>query len=51
MYLIYIIIFFLEQNDPNPETNSKLRSVIEMAQKNSMPKDTILNTIKKHVRK
>ncbi|XP_022174774.1 translational activator of cytochrome c oxidase 1-like [Myzus persicae] len=37
-----------EQNDSNPETNSKLASIIEMAKKNSMPKDTILNTIKTH---
>ncbi|XP_050423771.1 probable transcriptional regulatory protein Cthe_2075 [Adelges cooleyi] len=37
-----------ELNDPNPETNSKLASIIEMAKKNSMPKDTILNAIKTH---
>ncbi|VVC38499.1 YebC-like,Integrase, N-terminal zinc-binding domain-like,Transcriptional regulator TACO1- [Cinara cedri] len=37
-----------DQNDPNPETNLKLASVIEMAKKNSMPKDTILNALKKH---
>ncbi|CAH1738745.1 unnamed protein product [Aphis gossypii] len=35
-----------EQNDSNPETNSKLASIIEIAKKNSMPKDTILNTLK-----
>ncbi|XP_050524864.1 translational activator of cytochrome c oxidase 1 [Daktulosphaira vitifoliae] len=35
-----------EQNDSNPETNSKLASIIEMAKKNSMPKDTILNALK-----
>uniref|UniRef100_A0A2S2PVC8 Translational activator of cytochrome c oxidase 1 n=1 Tax=Sipha flava TaxID=143950 RepID=A0A2S2PVC8_9HEMI len=37
-----------EQNDPNPDTNYKLASIIEMAKKNSMPKDTILNAIKIH---
>lgn len=43
------IFFFSEQNDSNPETNSKLASIIEMAKKNSMPKDTILNTLKTQV--
>jgi len=37
-----------EQNDPNPVTNSKLGSIIEIAKKNSMPKETIINAIKSH---
>lgn len=49
LIILDIFFYFLEFNDPNPVTNSKLASIIEMAKKNSMPKESILNAIKTHV--
>lgn len=49
--IVIIWIIFSEQNDSNPTTNSKLASIIEIAKRNCMPKDTIMNNIKTHVQK
>ena len=45
------IVMAVKEGDPNPDTNSRLRAVIQNAKAANMPKDNIERAIKKHLTK
>nr|WP_321538362.1 YebC/PmpR family DNA-binding transcriptional regulator [Flavobacterium piscinae] len=43
------IVMAVKEGGPNPETNSRLRAVIQNAKAANMPKDNVERAIKKHL--